>query len=302
LSLRVLWPEHISNFPNYTGGTDCGGNTRCDPGEYLFWSTANLGNLPPGGNISVSFSETIRSSVPDGTVIPFEVELFEGSTPIRTISRSILVLPFNATPVAVDDSISVNQGGTVTILDSGSSSVLNNDFDVDDVNLVANIISTTTRGNLTLNSNGTFIYTHNGSTNFVDGFDYEVCDDQTPIPACDIGHVNIIINATPIAVDDNITVNQGETVTILTNGNSSVLNNDTDANDVNLVANLISNTSSGALVLNSNGTFSYTHNGSFNLTDAFDYEVCDDQLPTPACDIGHVNISILDIIFNNGFE
>ncbi len=88
------------------------GYPDCYPGEYLKWDTANLGSLPPGRMLTVGFNETIKSKsdVDDGTVIPFEIQLFEGGRFVREVSASVLVHPNtdtdnNGIPDVYDDQI-----------------------------------------------------------------------------------------------------------------------------------------------------------------------------------------------------
>ena len=89
-------------------------------------------------------------------------------------------------------------------------------------------------------------------------------------------------DATPVANPDSITVLEGGTTTQLdpTTINDSVLDDDTDADDVqaNLTVTLVSGPSFAAVAgftLNPDGTFSYTHDGSENHTDSFTYTVSD---------------------------
>ncbi len=76
-------------------------------------------------------------------------------------------------------------------------------------------------------------------------------------------------NIPPIAVDDKVSCMHGQTVII------SVLNNDYDADNDILTVVKKSNPAHGTVVLNSDGTFSYTHDGSVNLEDSFTYCVND---------------------------
>lgn len=76
-------------------------------------------------------------------------------------------------------------------------------------------------------------------------------------------------NIPPIAKDDKASCLIGQTVTI------SVLDNDYDADNDALTVIKKSNPSHGSVILNSNGTFKYTHNGSANLEDSFTYCVND---------------------------
>jgi hypothetical protein len=91
LTMRVLWPAELDQIPNVTDGGVCPAGS-CQAGEYLFW---DLGVLGPETSVTVSFNETVRSSVVDGTLIPLEVELFEGGLSARNISQTALVNPFD---------------------------------------------------------------------------------------------------------------------------------------------------------------------------------------------------------------
>lgn len=87
------------------------------------------------------------------------------------------------------------------------------------------------------------------------------------------------VNETPTAVVDYMTLAEGGTATSLVGGAVSVLANDTDPDFYgNLdTLNVTSHSSPlhGLLTLNPNGTFSYQHDDSENLTDSFTYTVTD---------------------------
>ena len=61
--------------------------------------------------------------------------------------------------MAVADAATVNEGRTVTVLDSAASSVLANDTDVEGDPLTAVLVDTPQHGTVTLNADGTFSYT-----------------------------------------------------------------------------------------------------------------------------------------------
>ena len=210
---------------------------------------------------------------------------------------TIAINPVNDNdPVAVDDSITVDEGGTVTTLDGGATSVLANDTDTDLPNdsLSVSLDTDVTYGTLTLNADGTFSYTHDGSENFADSFTYIVSDADGGTTST--GTVSIAINpindGDPVAVDDSITVDEGGTATTLDGGATSVLNNDLDADlpGDTLTATLDTDATYGTLTLNADGTFSYTHDGSENFTDSFTYIVSDAN--GGVTDTGTVTIAI----------
>lgn len=76
-------------------------------------------------------------------------------------------------------------------------------------------------------------------------------------------------NVAPIALDDKVSCMIGQTVII------SVMDNDYDADSDLLTVVKKTDPTYGTVVLNSNGTFTYTHNNSANLKDSFTYCVND---------------------------
>lgn len=89
---------------------------------------------------------------------------------------TVTINPVNDLPTAVDDTASVIRGQSITTLSSGAASVLANDSDPDDSTLTATVTAQPQHGTLTLNSDGTFLYTHNGDAATGDSFGYKVTD------------------------------------------------------------------------------------------------------------------------------
>jgi VCBS repeat-containing protein len=140
----------------------------------------------------------------------------------ETFVISVINVNENA-PVGNDDSIAVDEGGTATLLVGGADSVLANDTDADlpgdTLAVDTTPVSGPTYGTLTLNTNGTLIYTHDGSENFTDSFTYRVVDGNglddtatvnitiTPVNdngPSDIQLVNAVLDANGnVSVDEN---------------------------------------------------------------------------------------------------
>ncbi|MEW8008326.1 MAG: Ig-like domain-containing protein, partial [Candidatus Thiodiazotropha endolucinida] len=160
----------------------------------------------------------------------------------------------------------------------GSSTVLNNDTGLGDTPVIVSLITNVTNGSLTLNGDGTFSYTHDGSENFTDSFTYRITDnDGETADATVTINITPVSDQTPVANADSITVAEGATATTLVGGSSTVLNNDTGLSDTPVTVSLITDVTNGILTLNSDGTFSYTHDGSENFTDSFTYRVTDND-------------------------
>jgi CshA-type fibril repeat protein len=80
-------------------------------------------------------------------------------------------------------------------------------------------------------------------------------------------------NFAPVAVADNYSVNEGATLTTLVA--TGVLFNDTDADGNTITAIKVTDPINGTLTQNTNGSFTYVHNGSKMLTDSYTYKVND---------------------------
>jgi uncharacterized repeat protein (TIGR01451 family) len=103
LGLRFLWPEELNAFPVVTGGGGCAGS--CSPGEYMVWE---LGVLGPGAGLSVGFNTTMHGNTVDGTLVPLEIELFEGGQPARNNSHTLIARtdsPLELTVVPLPDPV-----------------------------------------------------------------------------------------------------------------------------------------------------------------------------------------------------
>ncbi|MEJ8566784.1 Ig-like domain-containing protein [Elongatibacter sediminis] len=113
----------------------------------------------------------------------------------------ITITPINDAPFAVDDNLTLVQGGTQTVLNGGATSLLDNDSDIENDAMVVTTTPVTfpANGSVTLFADGTFSYTHDNSLNLGDYFEYEVCDDGTP-SECNVAGVNVFIDLGPDGV------------------------------------------------------------------------------------------------------
>ncbi|MBD9414595.1 retention module-containing protein [Pseudomonas sp. PDM16] len=205
----------------------------------------------------------------------FVVTVSDGNGGFATSTVTIGVNPLNDAPVSLPDSILVAEGGTASTLVGGSTSVLANDSDADGDPLDAILVSGPAHGTLTLNPNGTFSYVHDGSETTTDSFTYRANDGTANGNTVTVSIGITPVNDAPVSVADSIVVAEGGTATVLASGSTSVLANDSDAENDTLSAILVSGPANGTLTLNANGTFSYTHNGSETTADSFTYRAND---------------------------
>ncbi len=101
------------------------------------------------------------------------------------------------------------------------------------------------------------------------------------------------VGDSPAAVDDALTVGNGSTGTELDGGATTLLDNDSDPDGDGLTVTTtpVTEPVNGALVLNADGTFSYTHDRTMTTSDSFEYEICDDSVDV-ACATATVNVVI----------
>lgn len=199
-----------------------------------------------------------------------------------TAEVTIQVIPIttgNEPPVAQDDAAQTQVDVPVT------GNVLVNDDDPDGDNIILNTTPVTgpSNGTVTMNPDGSFTYTPNPGFQGTDVFTYSICDDATP-SLCDEAQVTIVVipdyngpdNDPPFAGDDAALTPQEVPVS------GQLLTNDYDVNGDNIIINTtpISGPSNGSVVVNSNGTYTYTPNAGFTGPDQFVYEICDDGTPS----------------------
>ncbi|MBK6973391.1 MAG: tandem-95 repeat protein [Sterolibacteriaceae bacterium] len=201
----------------------------------------------------------------------------DGQSSDATVSITISPVS-DTTPVASDDAISVAEGGTATSLVGGATSVMANDSGLSDTPVNVSLVTDVAHGSLTLNADGTFSYTHDGSENFSDSFSYRLTDNDGQSSDATVSiTISPVSDTTPVASDDAISVAEGGTATSLVGGATSVMANDSGLTDTPVNVSLVTDVAHGSLTLNADGTFSYVHDGSENFSDSFSYRLTDND-------------------------
>lgn len=193
------------------------------------------------------------------------------------------ITPCNELPVSQADRYEVQVGATLTI--NAATGVLQNDTDADNDTLTARLQRNVAKGTLTLNTNGSFSYTPNAGVSGTDSFTYYANDGRTDSETPATVTIRLVTsdpNQPPVAQADHYEAQIGETLTIDAAG--GVLQNDSDADSDGLTAQLQSDVTKGTLILNSDGSFSYTPELEAFGFDTFSYYANDGDLnsATPA--------------------
>ena len=152
--------------------------------------------------------------------------------------------------------------------------MLGNDSDLDGDPLTAVLVSGPANGALTLNANGSFSYTPNANFNGSDSFTYRANDGTVNSNLATVTITVLLNNSIPSANNDSYSIDENGILNVVAAG---VLANDTDIDGDPLTAVLVSGPTNGVLVLNADGSFTYTPNANFNGMDTFTYRVSDGQ-------------------------
>jgi VCBS repeat-containing protein len=164
------------------------------------------------------------------------------------------------------DDVLVGSGGTLP-------GVLANDTDADGDTLTAQKVSDPAHGVLVLNADGTFVYTPAANYNGADSFVYRPFDGASFGADTTVSFTIQAVNDLPVAIGESYTATSGSPLIIPSA--TGVLANDTDVDNPTLTAQLVTNPASGTLVLNADGSFTYTSNVAFAGSDSFTYRAND---------------------------
>lgn len=244
-------------------------------------STVSHGSLSLNSNGSFSYLPAPNFNGTDW----FTYQAHDVQDLSAVVTVTLIILPDNDLPVAAADAYTTTEDVPLVISAPG---VLANDSDpIENSPLTAVLETDVSNGSLTLNSNGSFTYTPAENFNGTDSFTYQANDGQDLSNLVTVSLTILAENDAPVAAGDSYTTTEETPLTIAAPG---VLANDDDVENNSLTAVLDTAVTNGSLVLNSNGSFSYTPDSNFNGSDSFTYRANDGQDDS---EIVTVNITIL---------
>jgi VCBS repeat-containing protein len=248
-------------------------DTDIDTPPVLFTAQLETNVPPTAGTLSpiTNGGFTFTPSPNFNGLTSFTYRVNDGQLQSQNLATvTITVTPVNDAPFAVNDTYTTHEG---VLLNVGPPGVLANDVDVENDALTAVLVAGPGHGMLTLNPNGSFLYTPTRDCIEVDSFTYRANDSS---PSSNVATVSIRIqpsSAPPFAVNDAYNATEDAPLTI--SAAQGVLKN--DGCDL-LYALIVTGPAHGMLILNANGSFTYTPNPNFNGTDSFTYRASDGQV------------------------
>ena len=284
-------PVAVNDINNTLMGTPVTGNVLTNDtdadGNTLTVNTTPLTN-PTNGTVVLNPNGTY-TYIPDPSFVgtdSFQYVICDNGTPASLCDTAwVTVQVIDPNTGANNNPPVANNDANATLVDVPvSGSLGTNDFDWDGDNLVfdTNPVTNPSNGSVFINPDGTYTYFPNPGFTGDDTFSYLVCDNGTP-SLCDTATVTVSVHPDNNGTDNNppFAGDDAAATTMDVPVSGSVLPNDNDPNGDNLVINTnpIANPTNGSVVINPDGTFTYTPNPGFIGNDQFVYEICDDATP-----------------------
>jgi len=231
-------------------------------------SSIRITTAPSFGTVSVHPSSGIVSYMPDPLScgedsFRYTIDDDDGATS-NEASVAIAVL-CDDPPLAIDDLYHVNEGESLDIRVPG---IVENDISNPGDTITATLITGVSHGTLTLRTDGSFVYTHDGSEGTNDQFTYFISNEKKESNAATVTLIIQPVNDAPMAVDDEDSTAEDIPVTI------DILSNDFDPDGDVLSVDWVGQAENGA-VANNGGTVTYTPDPDFHGTDSFSYAATD---------------------------
>ncbi len=201
---------------------------------------------------------------------------------------TVTVTELNDAPVANDDTATTPEDTPVTI------DLTDNDTDVDGtIDDTSLVIVQPANGNVVDNGDGTVSYTPDLNFFGIDTFTYTVLDDDGEISNEATVTVTVAeVNDAPVANDDAADAQSVAVISVLANDTAGAMNE----TDQTLTVIGTSDPADGSVVINPDGTLTYTPDADFIGTDSFTYTVQDDGttdgIPDPQAATATVVITV----------
>ncbi|MBS2213182.1 tandem-95 repeat protein [Carboxylicivirga mesophila] len=191
----------------------------------------------------------------------------------------------NKVPVANADNFSTDEDVALQSMD-----VLANDANLEDGNIMVSVVAQPTNALVSVNPDNTLKLVP-GNNYFGDvSFEYQVCDGDGDCASASVTVTILPVNDVPTLLSDVATVNQDEVL-----DGANLLSNDTDPENDELTINTtpVVDVTNGTLVINTDGTYTYTPVQGFFGEDGFTYEACDNGSPA-LCSSASVQIIVAE--------
>ena len=262
---------------------DTASSGTLSPSSIVITTQPVHGTVTSLGNGQVSYQHNGSNTTNDSFAYTVADSNGTASVPATV---SVTITPVNNPPVALPDTATVTEGGSVDM------NVLSNDtvtFDGLDPASVT-IVTAPTNGTAVVLNGGSIRYTHSGTETTSDFLLYTVRGNNGLVSQSTRVDITITpANDGPNAVNDEASVLEGGTVNI------PILANDTDSDNAIDTASvaIVNSPSNGTAILGVGGVVQYTHDGTETTVDSFTYRVSD--VSGKASNLATVSITITPV-------
>ncbi|MEH6522759.1 Ig-like domain-containing protein [Sulfitobacter sp.] len=224
----------------------------------------------PDGSVAINADGTIEFTPNDGFTGDAEINytISDGNGGVASAIAKVSVGETSEPPVAADDTATTDEDTPVTI------DVLTNDSDPDGDPLEV-IEATSPDGSVTINDDGTLEFTPNADFNGPATITYTITDGNGGTDTAVVDVTVTPVNDGPLAEDDNAETLLDTPITV------SVLDNDSDPEGDDLTV-VDASSPDGEVVINADGTLTFTPNDGFTGEAQVNYTISDGELEDPA--------------------
>jgi hypothetical protein len=244
-------------------GTLAGNDTPSGDGGNL-WSLATAAT---NGTVVVNndgtFTYTPNANFNGADSFSYSITDADGDVSTATVSFNVGSV--DDLPLAVNDS---PLGITEDTPFSGT--LAGNDTPSGDGGNLWSLATAATNGTVVVNNDGTFTYTPNANFNGADSFSYSITDADGDVSTATVSFNVGSVDDLPLAVNDSPLG-----ITEDTPFSGTLAGNDTPSGDGGNLWSLATAATNGTVVVNNDGTFTYTPNANFNGADSFSYSITD---------------------------
>ncbi|MDV6033430.1 MAG: tandem-95 repeat protein [Phycisphaera sp. RhM] len=213
-----------------------------------------------------SFSYTITTNV-------------DGATNTETATVNVTV---NSVVDIVDDIATTNEDTSINL------NVLVND-NFEDVNAFVSGVTQGASGAVVIEADGTVTYTPAADFHGNDSFSYTVTTNVDGATNTETATVNVTVNSVSDIVDDSATTNEDTSI------NLNVLANDSFEDAAAFVSG-VTQGANGSVVIEADGTVTYTPNDDFHGSDSFQYTVTTNIGGVENTETATVNVTVNNLV------
>ncbi|HEU0130064.1 MAG TPA: Ig-like domain-containing protein [Mycobacteriales bacterium] len=213
----------------------------------------------------------------------FTYKADDGTLESSAATVTLTVTSVNDAPVATDDSVATNEDTPASV--SAASGVLANDTDADSDPLTAVLVTGPAHGTLTLNADGSYLYTPAADYNGPDSFTYKANDGTADSNVATVSITVNAVNDAPVAapVSDTTLEDTAKPVTL----------SGTDVDDSALTFAIVTGPAHGSLgaigapvcATGCTASVTYTPDANYAGPDSFTYKVNDGTVDSSAATV-----------------